>query len=316
MAQMTRIASFLTRAFLTRAVLTRAVIALPLLGGASGAALAATPIMRTFVSGTGSDTAACTVSAPCKTFQAALAATIAGGEIFVLNSSNFGQVTITKSVTITSEGAVAGILAASGVGINIAAGANDVVNLRGLDIDGGNTGNIGIQFTSGLALNIQRTTVRGFANTGINFAPTGASALYIGDTALTNNRNNGVLVSYGGSARVNGALNRVTASGNGVGVFANGANVNVTMTDTVTGNNSYGVGATAASVMVRNSVVSNNAVGIAADQGAIVRVGQSTVTANGTGWQAANGGQVQSFGNNNVAGNTSDGTVTSTVALQ
>jgi hypothetical protein len=38
------------------------------------------------------------------------------------------------------------------------------------------------------------------------------------------------------------------------------------------------------------------------------------VTANATGWQAS-GGQVLSYGNNNVNGNTSDGTPTTSVAL-
>jgi hypothetical protein len=68
---------------------------------------------------------------------------------------------------------------------------------------------------------------------------------------------------------------------------------------------------------VRNSTVSNNGTGIAADQqGAVVRVGQSTITANGIGWQATNGAQVVSYSNNNVSGNKTDGAVTSTVALQ
>jgi hypothetical protein len=51
-------------------------------------------------------------------------------------------ITINKAVAITSGGAVAGILAASGIGINISAGAQDVINLSGLDIDGNNFGSI------------------------------------------------------------------------------------------------------------------------------------------------------------------------------
>jgi hypothetical protein len=62
--------------------------------------------------------------------------------------------------------------------------------------------------------------------------------------------------------------------------------------------------------MVRNCTVSNNGIGIAVDQAAIVRVGQSTITANGTGWQATNGGQVVSYSN------ITNGVLTSTVALQ
>jgi hypothetical protein len=65
-----------------------------------------------------------------------LALTIAGGEIYVLDLANYGAVTINKAVSITSEGAVAGVLATGGAGITIAAGAGGVINLRGLGIDG------------------------------------------------------------------------------------------------------------------------------------------------------------------------------------
>jgi len=269
------------------------------------------PQMRTFVSGLGSDTNPCTAASPCKTFTAALALTMAGGEIYVLNSANYGAVTISKAVTITSEGAVAGVLATSGAGLTIKAGAGDAINLRGLDIDGGNSGATGIQFVSGGALSIQKSVVRGFSSSGIAFTPTGASALFVSDTTVTNNHNNGILVT----GTVNGALNRMTASGNGVGIFVSGTGVNLTLTDVVATNNSYGLGAHASVVMSRNSTISSNAVGIAADQSAIVRVSQSTVTANGTGLQTTSGGQVVSFGNNNFSGNNTDGAATSTVAL-
>jgi hypothetical protein len=66
----------------------------------------------------------------------------------------------------------------------------------------------------------------------------------------------------------------------------------------------------------RNSTVSNNSVGIGADQGAIVQVDQTTVTANGTGLAAANGAQLQSYGTNGVSGNATDGVPTITVALE
>jgi hypothetical protein len=275
-----------------------------------------TPQMRSFVSGLGSDSNPCTASLPCKTFSAALGLTIAGGEIYVLNSANYGAVTINKAVTITSEGAVAGVLAMSGVGLTISAGAGDLINLRGLDIDGGNSGSTGIQFNSGRALNIQKSVVRGFAHSGIAFAAAGAASLLVSDTTVTNNHSNGILVSSAGTGAVNGVLTRVTASANGVGIFANGASVNLTLTDTVAGNNTYGVGASASTVMVSNSTISHNTIGITADQTAVVRVGQSTLTANGTGWQATNGGKVVSFSNNNVSGNATDGAATGTVARQ
>jgi hypothetical protein len=275
----------------------------------------ATPQMRSYVSGAGSDSNPCTASLPCQTFGAALALTTAGGEIFVLDSANYGAATISKAITITSEGAMAGVLAMSGVGLTINAGANDVINLRGLDIDGGNSGGVGIQFSSGGALNIQKSVVRGFASSGIAFAPAGAASLFVSDTIVTNN-GMGILVSSGGTSVVSGTLSRVSASGNGVGIFANGASVNLTVTDSVSGNNNYGIGAIASVVMVNNSTISQNVIGVAAIETAIAWVSQSTLTANGIGWQATYGGQVISFGNNNVNGNGTDGVATTTVVLQ
>src|SRR5712691_10752793 len=109
--------------------LLRAIVFVALLHAVAQAAPPMQPVKsvsqtRTYVSGLGSDSNPCTASSPCQTFQAALAMTIAGGEIYVLNSANYGAVTINKAVTITSEGAVAGVLATSGVGITITAGTS------------------------------------------------------------------------------------------------------------------------------------------------------------------------------------------------
>src|SRR5262249_33890761 len=91
----------------TRSVMMYLVVVL-LLHGSVQAARAQT---RTYVSGTGYDGNPCTVSQPCRTLQKAVTATAAGGEIYVLNSADYSPVTINKSVTITSEGAVAGVRA-------------------------------------------------------------------------------------------------------------------------------------------------------------------------------------------------------------
>ena len=290
--------------------LVSAMLVVPFLHAAAHAAPPA-PRVFTYVSGQGSDNGTCSAGLPCRTLAAALASTVPGGVIYVLNSANFGPVTIGQSISITSEGTVAGILVTSGAAITINAGANDVVNLRGLSIEGGNSASVGIQFNSGKSLTIQKTTVRNFTNSGIVFAPSTASLLYVSDTTVLSNTNNGISITNG-----SGALSRVTATQNGVGILASGGSTNVTISDSVASNNSYGVGAIASNVMIRSSSASNNSVGISADQSAVIRVGQTTATANGTGWQATNGGQVVSFTNNVVSGNTADGTSTSTIALQ
>src|SRR3954449_2652617 len=65
---------------------------------------------RTWVSGVGDDANPCSRTAPCKTFAGAISKTASGGEINVLDPGGFGGVTITKPITISSEGFEAGVL--------------------------------------------------------------------------------------------------------------------------------------------------------------------------------------------------------------
>src|SRR6266508_4030813 len=99
------------------------------------AAPAQATTFRTFVSAHGSDANACTLPSPCRTFAAALAQTSAGGIIDVLDPAGYGALTITKSITIIGRD-WASILVTSGNAITISANPGDVVNLRGLIIDG------------------------------------------------------------------------------------------------------------------------------------------------------------------------------------
>src|ERR1035437_1194301 len=128
-------------------------------------------VARTYVSGLGSDGNPCTVLSPCRTLQAALTKTLPGGEIDTLNSANYDYVTINQAISIIGAHGATGVLATSTVtGITINAGANDIVSLQGLEIDGAGSGANGIQFNSGGSLNIQDSVIRGFTN-GITFQP-------------------------------------------------------------------------------------------------------------------------------------------------
>src|SRR6476646_7332437 len=117
--------------------------ALLLLAGGSAQAT----ISHTWVSSTGNDSNACTRSAPCATFAGALAKTSAGGEIDVADAGDYGPVTITQSVSIEAVGVLATIQVTSGNAITVNAGANDVVVLRGLTLDGQGTATHGIAFS-------------------------------------------------------------------------------------------------------------------------------------------------------------------------
>src|SRR5437879_1666964 len=65
---------------------------------------------RAWVSGVGDDANPCSRTAPCKTFAGAISKTAAHGEISVLDPGGFGAVTITKAITISGDGTLAGIL--------------------------------------------------------------------------------------------------------------------------------------------------------------------------------------------------------------
>jgi hypothetical protein len=153
---------------------------------------------RTWVSGVGDDANPCSRTAPCKTFAGAISKTAAGGEINVLDPGGFGAVTITKSITISSEGFEAGVLVSGTNGIVVSAASTDVIVLRGLDIEGLGTGLDGVKFLTGGALFVEKCTINHFTGSGINFSPGSGSAaaaqLFVTDTIVRNN-GNGILMA-------------------------------------------------------------------------------------------------------------------------
>src|SRR5476649_276751 len=103
---------------------------------------------RTWVSGVGDDVNPCSRTAPCKTFAGAISKTSASGEINCIDPGGFGALTITKAITISCEAGTAGVLVAGTNAFTISAGANDVIYLKGLDIEGVGSGLIGIKFNT------------------------------------------------------------------------------------------------------------------------------------------------------------------------
>jgi len=274
---------------------------------------------RTFVSRKGNDGYACTASAPCRTLATALARTAAGGEIYVLDSANYGSATITRTVAIVAEDGAAGVLASGGAtGISVNAGANDVVTLRGLDIDGAGSGADGIVFTAGGALNVLSCVIRGFTNSGISFQPAGPGSLFIADATVSDNAGTAIRFRNAAASASIAVLTDVQLVNNENGMAAQGstgtAPANVTVQNSIVANN-RGAGILSGDfsvVSVANSTIANNTIGLSAQgPGANLKVLRSTVTANGTGLQAANGGKVVSSANNAVGGNTSGNAIPS-----
>lgn len=122
--------------------------------------------------------------------------TNAGGEINMLDPAGYGTVVITKSISIVNVGlGPAGVLVPdSGTGITINAGTTDIINLRGLIIDGAKVGGTRIQFNSDKTLTIENCVVRNLAGNGISFNPTGSSNLAESNTFVADNAPRGIRI--------------------------------------------------------------------------------------------------------------------------
>lgn len=176
---------------------------------------------RTWVSGSGTDSGACTRAAPCATFAFAFGVTSAGGEINVLDPGAFGSLTINKSISIYNDGAgEAGVLVSGVNAIVINAGASDVINLRGLTLNG-QGGNLGVHILSAGRVSIQNCVIQQFG-TGVNVATSTSIKVKIQDATVINNTNGVAIQPGGGTASV--AIERSRADLNsGLGVKVSGA---------------------------------------------------------------------------------------------
>ena len=289
---------------------------------------------RTWVSGVGDDVNPCSRTAPCKTFAGAISKTAAGGEINVLDAGGYGALTITKSITVNGYFNEAGVLAAATNGFTVNAAATDVVVLRGLDIQGVSSALNGIRFINGAALHVQDCLIRGFlgalpGGNGISFNPSGAAELFISDSKITNNGpaagGAGVFISPTGSGSAKVVISNSLSENNNVGVRADTASttgaVEVEISDSsLSGNTSSGVVGTQVSgpvtiMLNRNMIASNAAQGVrAVGATSVIRIGASVISGNATAITTGSGGQVQSYGNNQIDGNGAPGAAPTPVA--
>jgi hypothetical protein len=284
---------------------------------------------RTFVSPTGNDAAACSLTAPCRSFAAAYALTLAGGEIAVLGTAGYGTLTINKAISIVNGGGFeAGIAVPSGgTGITINALANDSVSLRGISIDGAGVGQTGITFISGKSLTVENCVIRHVTGNGIGFFPNAASAITASNSLLADNGNVGIFVQpSAASSSVTAIISRVEANNNVTGILVSGLGANsgiviATVVDSVAAGNSNqgffvetfdaGPGMSAVLTLVR-SVAANNSTGVeAVGANATMLLAQTAVTGNSSfGWTAASAGTIKSYGDNYINAVSNQGSLT------
>jgi hypothetical protein len=303
----------------------RKVLSSFVVAGLAVAAAASAQASRTWVSGVGDDANPCSRTAPCKTFAGAISKTAAQGEISVLDPGGFGAVTITKSISIVAASAEGGILSAGTNGIIINAGANDNITLRGLIIDGFNTGINGIRFLAGASLHVEDCTIERVDQFGISFEPAGASQLSVRNTVLRNNlgaTGGGILLRPGALGSANAVFDNVTTARNHTGIQIEDRSKATMLNTTIASNTAFGLlvqsNAAAAEANVSSSQSTNNvAAGIKSDGTlATIRLDDTTVTGNGSGLVSARSGAVLSFGTNRIAGNGVNGAPTGPLSQQ
>lgn len=145
---------------------------------------------RTFVASTGNDANACSLTAPCRSFAAALTHTDPSGEVIVLDSAGYGPVNIAQSVSIIAPpGTYAGIsvfATQSGVAI-FGLTPTDRVVLRGLTINS-QGGDYGVILSSGGGIvHVEDCVISGFGiagRAGIHVTNSADAQLFVSDTIV------------------------------------------------------------------------------------------------------------------------------------
>jgi hypothetical protein len=274
---------------------------------------------RTWVSGVGDDANPCSRTAPCKTWAGAISKTAACGEIDALDPGGFGAVTITKSITLDGSGTFASILASLVNGIVINAASTDVITIRGLSINGFCNGINGINILQAKTVNVEDCVIFRFnTGNGITVNETSGLNLNVRNSVIRDNTLDGINTTSSGG-NVNVTLEHVSLIGNGNGFHAR-SGTRATARSCVFSNNAtngiFGDAQTASlvNVFVWDSHISmNGGAGVKAGNAGNPGVTGITLNQNQIDRNTGNGvsitapGVVNTFGNNSILGNGTDG---------
>jgi hypothetical protein len=253
---------------------------------------------RTYVARTGSDGNDCSQPTPCGSFTTAIVATTAGGEVNAIDTGNYTSFTVSKSLTVKANGAVAAMTPLT-VGITINAGANDVVILSGLEINAiANAATTGIRIVAAKEVHIIDCHIFGGSQAGIRDERTAVgSVLVVRNSNIQDGAGVGVLLA---GSNIRATLDNVHSNANNYGIAMASGNGMTVDRSTFTGNRTAGVVADpGARLFVENSVISNNlSTGVSSSSSIVLS--NSSISYNGG---SGIGGPTFSFGNNRVGGN-------------
>lgn len=194
---------------------------------------------RTFVSNLGNDSNTavnCSLAGPCRNPAAALSVTNSGGEIIILDSGLYEQLSIDRSVSLIAPRGIFALFHVSwsspGIDVN-AAGASVV--LRNLTLTGKNVGVTGIKITAGDTVSIENCTVSDM--TGWGLEANGAFKVRILDSVFARNGGGGAFLANDARATISGSR-FLHNTGNGLLLAANTGQVQAQIDRSVASDNS------------------------------------------------------------------------------
>jgi Right handed beta helix region len=277
---------------------------------------------------TGADGNPCTLAAPCRSLTFAHSTVAANGRIVVMDSGDYSDLNITKSVTVEAAPGIAAVItnpvAATTIAVN--AGSGDKIVLRGLHLKGSTPSNsFGLRIASGASLLMERCVVEGFSTNGIlitsaaNFAlhhssvrhnsigigmglaSSGAQSATIDNCLIDRNSSHGISLSPVSNAKVNAIVRNTKIANNG----GNGLRGIADVVDSQV------------NCLVENVTIVGNSIGIRAERSvADFFVSKSTIVGNITGLSTVNFGKILTALNNTVEGNTSNGSFTESYVVE
>ena len=285
----------------------------------AGAALPAAAVaqtsgsLNTYVSPSGTDAEACARSAPCRTFAYAVSQTRSSGEVHVLDSGNYGYVTLSRPVTINGHDNTVrtgdpNVLYAINVNLE---SISDKVKLRDLRLNGMRSDatyflSFGVYVTSAGSVTLDDVRIHGFRDHGLTLRPqTGHARAFVRDSTFDDN-GTAIQVAPAGNAVARATVRRSDIEDNG-----NGVKVEYTSTT--------GFGAARAHVFgssITDSGIAPVADGVAlwaVGARATLRIARNEIYENRVGMKADGGAQIQSGGGNFNFGNTVNGAPTQSV---
>ena len=286
---------------------------------------------RTYVDrANGSDANDCLYETPCLSFQRAHDVTVPDGEINVKAPGNYSSLTITKPITIDGNGNVATITPfGMGVTVNLTGGNGGKVVLRDIRINAAATlGAGGIDILRGAnvitdnvriyggslagirvlnsqdpssRLTFDDSKIQGSSGQGIVFEPTGnrVARATIRNSTIDDNRGAAIHLKPAGGAIVRATVRNAHIDNNKNGIIAESAG---------------GVGTATANVFssaITDSGLESGGAGIgiySSGPNSVVRISRNEIQHNNRGLHWVNGGQILSAGDNDVVGNSVNGT--------